>query len=93
MNAPQDRELDRLLDASANVIGWDDPAARARLLQAIRDEPRCTDHTCPDCYPTEDEPMTNIETWLKLGKAAVWVWAIAAALFLVAAMVFGQDLP
>jgi hypothetical protein len=72
---------------------WDDPDARARLLQAIRDEPRCADHTCPDCYPTKDTPMTKPETALRIAKYAVIGWAVLAVAFLAAAMVFGPDLP
>lgn len=71
---------------------WDDPDARARLLQAIRDEPRCTDHACQDCYP-EDRPMTRPETALKIAKYTVIGWAVLAVVFLAAAMVSGQDLP
>jgi hypothetical protein len=75
------------------VNDWSDPDARARLLQAIRDEPRCTDHTCSDCYPTEDKPMTKPETALRIAKYAVIGWAVLAVAFLAAAMVFGPDLP
>lgn len=71
---------------------WDDPDARARLLQAIRDEPRCTDHTCPDCYPTEDKPMTTPQTAYKIAKYTIIGWAIFVAVFLAAAMVYGPEL-
>ena len=91
MSAPQDHELDRLLAATADVVGWDDHTARERIRALIAehcDDPQCT--LC--CPPTKDKHM-SIDTWLKIGKAAVWIWAIAAALFLVAAMVFGPELP
>jgi hypothetical protein len=71
---------------------WADPEAQRRLLQAIRDEPRCADHTCIDCYP-EDTPMTRTRTALKIAKYTVIGWAVLAVAFLAAAMVFGQDLP
>jgi len=88
----RDEALDRLLTETANVIGWDDPDARARLLKAIRDEPRCADHTCTDCYP-KDTPMTRPETALKIAKYTVIAWAVLAVVFLAAAMVFGEQLP
>ena len=71
---------------------WADPEAQQRLLQAIRDEPRCADHTCPDCYP-EDTPMTKPGTALKIAKYTVIAWAVLAVVFLAAAMVFGEQLP
>jgi hypothetical protein len=71
---------------------WDDPDARARLLQAIRDEPRCADHTCIDCYPTEDKPMTKPQIALCVVEYAVLAFAVLTAVFLAAAMIFGEEL-
>jgi len=81
---------DALLAAAAEVISWDDPNARRRLLQAIRDEPACTDPIC--CPPKDHKPMLSIDTWLKIGKAAIIIWAVAAVAFLALAMVFGEEL-
>lgn len=81
---------DDLLTAAAEVIGWDDPDARRRLLAAIRDEPACTDPTC--CPRKDKQPMFSIDTWLKIGKAAVWIYVIAAVAALAFAMVYGEDL-
>lgn len=62
------------------------------LFQAIRDEPHCADHTCPDCHPTEDEPMTKPQTAYKIAKYTIIGWAIFVVMFLTAAMVFGPEL-
>jgi len=68
---------------------WDDPDARRRLLQAIRDEPACDD---PTCCPKKEAPMTRPETALRIAKYTVIAWAVLAVAFLAAAMVFGQDI-
>jgi hypothetical protein len=92
VNTPQDRELDRLLDASADVIGWDDPIARERIRGLIT-EP-CDKPQCPFCSPpAKDEPMSTIDKAWTVAKAAVLIWAVAVVVSLAAAMVFGQDLP
>lgn len=67
---------------------WDDPDARARLLQAIRDEPRCTDHTCPDCYPTEDKPMTS-PRFAKIAAYVAATFIVATLAAWTAVMIFG----
>jgi hypothetical protein len=85
-NSP-DEALDRLLDASADVIGWDDPIARARLLQAIRDEPRCADHTCSDCYP-KDAPMIS-HRFAKIAAYAAATFIVATVAAWTAVMIFG----
>jgi hypothetical protein len=67
---------------------WDDPDARRRLLQAIRDEPACDN---PDCCPKETT-MTKPETAYKIAKYTIISWAIFVVMFLAAAMVFGPEL-
>lgn len=48
-----------------------------RLLQAIRDEPRCDDPNC--CPPQKEQPVTNPYVAF---KAAIWIYAIAVMVLL-----------
>lgn len=69
---------------------WDDTDARVRLLQAIRDEPPCDS---PGCWVKDKPRMSKPETAYKIAKYAVLGFAILTVVFLVAAMVFGPELP
>lgn len=95
----KDHELDRLLSATAKVIGWDQPVARERLLE-ILNEP-CDDKNCVTCYPPQEQPMTITVTpfdrlcmflsnpYLVIGTLAGLAIAVVVGSFFVSLVVGG----